>query len=120
MSLQVISEGDGACSNDCVEHHLDKTGIHFFTAEWCNHCRNMKENFGAKPWKSEKGNDTWGMWEHDSEVEISTEELEAKGYEKIMRYPTIYFKKQNGKAMRYQGAKDLKSLHAAFNKFLVT
>ena len=112
MSYAVVAaEGEGRDSGcDCEEkafaHHLSRPGVHLFTANWCGHCRRMKENIGQ---------DIAKYYEHE-ESTYDSKALNGTKFE-VEGYPTIYFVGRRG-IKKYEGERTKDAIDEAYASFL--
>ena len=114
MSFAVVAAADAAGCEGCeyqtdFKHHLKVPGVHLFTADWCGHCRRMKE----------------GMKGKNMDQPIAYHEHEEKTYETlpdgfdVRGYPTIYFVHPNGqKIEKWEGARTKDDIDTAYGLFL--
>lgn len=103
------------CADDAFLHHLNRPGVHLFTANWCGICRRMTDGF--------KGQDLTKpvpYIEHE-ESTYDSKSLKKTDFD-VTGYPTIYFVKANGEGKivteRYVGERLKNSIDKAYGLFL--
>ena len=132
MSYAVVAaEGRGDdggcdCDDDEFEHHLSRPGVHLFTANWCGHCRRMRD--GIKAEVSSPGDEfeigdvqkPYPYYEHEESV-VDWERLGENDFE-VKGFPTVYFVKRdsNGELIKktWEGERTKQAIDAAYESFL--
>ena len=109
------------CDEDEFEHHLTRPGVHMFTANWCGHCRRMKDGIKAEvspsndDFKIEDVKTPYRYYEHEESV-VDWEQL-GDNYFEVKGFPTIYFVGREG-IKKYEEERTKEAIDAAYKSFL--
>lgn len=115
------------CDGKDFEHHLTSPGVHMFTANWCGHCRRMRDGIKAEvspskdDFEIEDVKKPYRYYEHEESV-VDWKQV-GENYFEVKGFPTIYFvkRKSNGELIKkpYEGTERTKqAIDAAYESFL--